>query len=62
MAAFAAAAVALTPLAAVATEKGNIMPERNRAEDSAARAFMDSKGEDAQDEVPDMQDEQRQRC
>jgi hypothetical protein len=41
MAAFAAAAVALTPLAAGATE-GSIMPSRNREEDKAARSFMDS--------------------
>jgi hypothetical protein len=41
VAAFAAAAVALTPLAAGATESG-IMPSRNREEDKAARAFMDS--------------------
>lgn len=43
VAAFAAAAVALTPLAASATG-GGIMPSRNRAEDEAARSFMDSKG------------------
>ena len=43
MAAFAAAAVALTPLAAGATE-GSIMPSRNREEDKAARSFMDSQG------------------
>jgi hypothetical protein len=43
MAAFAAAAVALTPLAAGATE-GGIMPSRNREEDKAARSFMDSQG------------------
>jgi hypothetical protein len=43
VAAFAAAAVALTPLAAGATGSG-IMPSRNRAEDKAARSFLDSQG------------------
>jgi hypothetical protein len=42
VAAFAAAALTLTPFAASATE-GGIMPSRNRAEDNAARAFLDSK-------------------
>lgn len=42
VAAFAAAALTLTPFAASATESG-IMPSRNRAEDNAARSFLDSK-------------------
>lgn len=41
VATFAAAAIALTPFSAGATE-GGIMPSRNRDEDNAARAFLDS--------------------